>query len=160
VEGGSLPAMAQAAGIESFTWRTRERLAMTFPRACSALHTTSSCDSHATVIGLLRGVVGGVSTPWTRRDETTGRAKLLSLFKAVGGGWVNQGCAICLTSMVGGTTLKTWEMKPPIRVGCRKLPPGRFSGFYITVVPLRMHRQRLPHANDEGISGRVDGLAF
>jgi hypothetical protein len=37
VEGGSLPAMAQAAGIESVTWRTRERLGMTFPRACSAL---------------------------------------------------------------------------------------------------------------------------
>jgi hypothetical protein len=52
-------------------------------------------------------------------------------------------------------------MKPPMQVGCRKRPPGRFSGFYITAVPLRIvHRQRLPHANDEGISGRVDGLAF
>jgi hypothetical protein len=23
-----------------------------------------------------------------------------------------------------------------------------------------VHRKRLPHSNDEGISGRVDGLAF
>lgn len=38
---------------------------------------------------------------------------------------------------------------------------GRFSGFWIAAFHCGlMHRKRLPHSDDEGISGRADGLAF
>jgi hypothetical protein len=59
--------------------------------------------------------------------------KLLSLFNAVGGRRVNHGCVYPLTSMVGGTTLIVWEMKPPMPVGCAGYRWADILGLEIAV---------------------------